>query len=64
MFYARTISSSLNKFVYAFICLWFATINHSGMRIAAPAFIYALALLNITNEKPPIHRKQLTTKEL
>ncbi|WP_040278180.1 O-antigen ligase family protein [Psychroserpens damuponensis] len=48
-----------NIFFYAFLCLWFATINHSGMRIAMPAFIYALALLNVRNEKNPIHRKQL-----
>jgi Ca2+/Na+ antiporter len=48
-----------NVYFYAFLCLWFATINHSSMRIAAPAFIYALALLNITYEKRPIHRKRL-----
>lgn len=48
-----------NYYFYAFLCFWFATINHSSMRIAAPAFIYALALLNVTNEKRPIHRKQL-----
>ena len=48
-----------NYYFYAFMCFWFATINHSSMRIAAPAFIYALALLNVTNEKNPIHRKQL-----
>ncbi|MDO6597703.1 O-antigen ligase family protein [Oceanihabitans sp. 2_MG-2023] len=46
-------------FFYAFLCFWFATINHSSMRIAAPAFIYALALLNVTYEKNPLHRKQL-----
>ncbi|OUS02014.1 hypothetical protein A9Q86_05015 [Flavobacteriales bacterium 33_180_T64] len=48
-----------NYYFYAFLCFWFATINHSSMRIAAPAFIYALALLNVINEKNPIHRKQL-----
>jgi hypothetical protein len=47
-----------NIYFYAFLCLWFATINHSGMRIAAPAFIYALALLNVKHEKRPIHRKR------
>ncbi len=46
-----------NYYFYAFLCFWFATINHSSMRIAAPGFIYALALLNITNEKPALHRK-------
>lgn len=47
-----------NIFFYAFLCFWFATINHSSMRIAAPAFIYALTLLNVTYEKRPIYRKQ------
>ena len=31
------------------------------MRIAAPAFIYALSLLNFVNEKPIVHRKQVIT---
>lgn len=48
-----------NVFFYAFLAFWFATINHSGMRIAAPSFLYALALLNVVNEKNPLHRKQL-----
>ncbi|WP_179348647.1 O-antigen ligase family protein [Winogradskyella pacifica] len=48
-------------FFYAFLFFWFATINHTGMRIAAPSLFYALALLNITNVKKKniIHRKQL-----
>lgn len=48
-----------NVFFYAFLAFWFATINHSAMRLAAPAFLYALALINIKNEKPPVHRKRL-----
>jgi O-antigen ligase len=48
-----------NLFFYAFLCFWFATINHSGMRIAAPSFIYALCLLNVTYDKPAVHRKLL-----
>lgn len=39
-----------NYYFYAFLCFWFATINHSGMRIAAPSLLYALSLLNVTNE--------------
>ena len=46
-----------NVFFYAFLAFWFATINHSAMRIAAPAFVYALSLLNVTNEKPTLRRK-------
>ncbi|WP_370003173.1 O-antigen ligase family protein, partial [Winogradskyella sp.] len=48
-----------NYFFYAFLIFWFATINHSAMRIAAPGFIYALALLNIRYEKRPLHRKRI-----
>jgi hypothetical protein len=50
-------------FFYAFLCFWFATVNHSSMRLATPSFIYALALLNVTYEKNPIHRKQLKKQE-
>lgn len=46
-----------NYYFYALLAFWFATINHSSMRIAAPAFIYGLALLNVRNEKPPLRRK-------
>ena len=51
--------NSRNYYFYAFLCFWFATINHSSMRIAAPAFIYALALLHVINEKSTLHRKPL-----
>jgi len=48
-----------NVFFYAFLAFWFATINHSGMRIAAPSFLYALALLSVVHDNHIIHRKQL-----
>jgi hypothetical protein len=48
-----------NVFFYAFLAFWFATINHSGMRIAAPSFLYALALVNVVHDNHIIHRKQL-----
>ncbi len=53
-----------NYFFYAFLVFWFATINHSSMRIAAPAFIYALALLNVKHEEHPVHRKQLKQQDV
>lgn len=56
-------SNKKNVFFYAFFCFWFATINHSGTRIAAPSFLYALSLLNIMYEDPTIHRKQLKSQE-
>jgi hypothetical protein len=55
-FYMLT-RSNKNLFFYAFLVFWFATINHSAMRLAAPGFIYALALLHVTNDKNSIHRK-------
>ncbi len=51
-----------NIFFYSFFLFWFLTINHSSMRIAAPAFIYGLCLLNVIYEKPPIHRKRVISK--
>ena len=36
-----------NVFFYSFYLFWFLTINHSAMRIAAPAFVYGLCLLDI-----------------
>lgn len=50
--YVRT-----NPFAFAFFLWWFFTINHSSMRIAAPAFVYGLCLLYVLNEKNFIHRK-------
>lgn len=49
-----------NYYFYAFMAFWFLTINHMSMRLAMPAFIYALALLRVTHDKRPVHRKQLT----
>ena len=51
-----------NIFFYAFLAFWFATINHSAMRIAAPAFFYAIALLDIEYEKRPVRRKRIVAK--
>lgn len=48
-----------NILFYSFYGFWLLTINHSAMRIAAPAFIYALCLLNITDEKSSLHREQI-----
>lgn len=44
------IKNKTNLFFYSFYLFWLLTINHSAMRIAAPAFIYGLCLLNITYE--------------
>lgn len=54
-------SNRRNFLFYSMFGFWFLTINHSSMRIAAPAFIYALCLLNVVNEKKknPVHRKRI-----
>lgn len=42
------LKNKTNLFFYSFYIFWLFTINHSAMRIAAPAFIYGLCLLNIS----------------
>lgn len=45
-------------FIFCFLGFWLLTINHAAMRIAAPAFVYALALLKVNfYEKDSLHRK-------
>ncbi len=49
-----------NIYFYPFLIFWGLTIAHSSMRIAAPAFIYALCLLNIDyapKKETALHRK-------
>ena len=53
-----------NIYFFPFIIFWILTIAHSSMRIAAPAFIYGLSLLNINYGKKEntVHRKQIGTE--
>lgn len=47
-----------NVFALSFVVFWLLTINHAAMRLAAPAFVYALSLLNVYSlEKPALHRE-------
>lgn len=50
-----------NIYFWSFLLFWFLTIGHSSMRVAAPAFIYALCLLNIdyTTENEPIKNRNM-----
>lgn len=41
-----------NIFLLSFFFFWALTINHAAMRLAAPAFVYALSLLKVTFEEP------------
>ena len=54
------LNNQQNIFVFSFVVFWILTINHAAMRLAAPAFIYALSLLKVsfTNEETPVvHRE-------
>ena len=53
------LSNQTNLFFFSFYLFWLFTINHSAMRIAAPAFVYGLCLLNISYENTSVHRKQI-----
>lgn len=41
------LNNKQNIFVFSFVLFWILTINHAAMRLAAPAFIYALSLLKV-----------------
>ncbi|MDN3725302.1 O-antigen ligase family protein [Aequorivita sp. SDUM287046] len=54
------INGRKNIYFYPFLIFWLLTIVTTSMRIAAPAFIYALCLLNLdyaAKKKTAIHRK-------
>lgn len=54
-----SIDNRQHLYLFPFLIFWLLTINHAAMRIAAPAFIYALTLLKVhIDEKPTVHRKQ------
>lgn len=48
-----------NPYILPLLFFWLLTIGHSSLRIAAPAFVYGIALLNIYNgqTRTAIHRK-------
>lgn len=46
------LSNKQHLYFLSFFFFWFLTINHAAMRIAAPAFIYALSLLSIQVKIP------------
>lgn len=45
-------------FLLSFFVFWFLTINHAAMRIAAPAFIYSLTLLQVILVEKPVLSKR------
>jgi O-antigen ligase len=52
------VNNRQNVLAFSFLIFWLLTINHAAMRLAAPAFVYALSLLKVyTVEKTTVHRK-------
>tara|TARA_R110002074_G_scaffold14788_1_gene51072 strand:+ start:176673 stop:178013 length:1341 start_codon:yes stop_codon:yes gene_type:complete len=53
------IKNRSNLYFFSFLAFWFLTINHSSMRIAAPAYIYGLSLISIIDfgKKDTLRRK-------
>ncbi len=53
-----------NLFFWPFLIFWFLTIAHSSMRVALPAFVYALCLLNVNyeSEKETALRRKSTAE--
>ena len=45
------IKNRRNYYLLCFFAFWLLTVNHSGMRTVAPAFIYALSILALKNEE-------------
>ena len=41
------LENNQNIFAYSFLVFWLLTINHSAMRIAAPAFLYGFSVLRL-----------------
>ncbi|MFM9826056.1 O-antigen ligase family protein [Flavobacterium sp.] len=46
------LENKFNMYLLCFVLFWIMTINHAAMRIAAPAFVYSLSLLNINLFEP------------
>ncbi|WP_245925674.1 O-antigen ligase family protein [Algibacter marinivivus] len=57
------IRNRTNVFFYSLYLFWFLTINHSSMRIAAPAFVYGLCLLDIQYKSGSIKKRKVLKKK-
>ncbi|MEZ4858012.1 MAG: O-antigen ligase family protein [Flavobacteriaceae bacterium] len=57
-------SNKSNPYLLSFLFFWLLTINHSSMRIAAPAFVYGLTVISIISgeKKGTLHRKPANTE--
>lgn len=53
-----SLNNPQHLYVFSFFIFWLLTINHAAMRLAAPAFIYALSLLKVQSfEESTLHRQ-------
>ena len=51
------IDNKYNIYLLCFLIFWLLTINHAAMRLAAPAFLYSLALLKVVRNKVELLEK-------
>lgn len=54
-----SLDNKYHLFLFCFFAFWLLTINHAAMRLAAPAFVYALSLLKVypDEEENSLHRE-------
>jgi hypothetical protein len=51
------VDNKYNIYLLCFLIFWLLTINHAAMRLAAPAFLYSLALLKVVKNKVELIEK-------
>lgn len=58
------LTNKSNPYLISFLLFWLLTINHSSMRISAPAFVYGLTLISIVSfeKKDRLHRESIISK--
>jgi hypothetical protein len=52
------VNNRQNVLAFSFVAFWLLTINHAAMRLAAPAFVYALSLLKVYTVEPATVSRQ------
>lgn len=52
------LDNKYNIYLLCFITFWLLTINHAAMRLAAPAFVYSLALLKVVRDQQELVEDQ------
>jgi len=57
--FALYINNKQHLYFLSFYFFWLLTINHAAMRIAAPAFVYALTLLSVQVKLPEKAKKSV-----